>query len=96
MMTFEWDAAKRRLNIKRHGIDFEDVAAAFDAPMLTGLDTREEYGEDRWIGIGMVRSVVVVIVFTETGKGTVRIISARKATKYEREAFYKKFKNGLE
>lgn len=61
-MGFDWDEAKRRLNIKKHGIDFEDAAAAFDAPMLSSLDTREDYGEDRWVGLGIVRNVVMVIV----------------------------------
>lgn len=92
-MGFEWNEAKRRLNIKKHGIDFEDVTSAFEMPMLTGLDTREEYGEDRWIGIGLIRNIVVVIAFTERDPDIIRIISARKATKHEREAYYKKSKN---
>jgi uncharacterized protein len=61
--------------------------------MLTGLDTREDYGEDRWIGIGVIRNIVVVIAFTERSSDTIRIISARKATKYEREAYYKKIQD---
>ena len=95
MMVFEWDEAKRRLNIKKHGIDFEDVAEAFDSPMLSGLDTREDYGEERWIGIGLMRNVVVAIAFTERGSDRIRIISARKATKYERENFNKEIKDKL-
>jgi uncharacterized DUF497 family protein len=94
-MRFEWDEAKRRLNIKKHGIDFEDVTAVFNSPMLTALDTREDYGEDRWIGIGMLRNFVIVLIFIERTKDIIRIISARKATKYERQAYYKKIQNGL-
>ena len=51
--------------------------------MVTFLDQREDYGEDRWIGIGLLRGIPVVIVFTEPDDETIRIISARKATKKE-------------
>jgi uncharacterized DUF497 family protein len=94
-MKFEWDEPKRKLNLKNHGIDFEDITSIFDAPMLTALDSREDYGEDRWIGVGIVRNIVLVIVFTERGNDKIRIISARKATKNERQAFDKKIKNQL-
>ena len=95
-MRFEWDDSKRRINLRKHGIDFEDVTAAFDSPMLTALDTREDYGEERWIGIGIIQSVVVVIVFTERSHDSIRIISARKAIKHEKQAYLKKIKDGLE
>lgn len=80
-MDFGWDEVKRRLNLKKHGIDFNDVSAAFDAPMLVVLDEREDYGEDRWIGIGIIRNVVIVIAYTERSQDTIRIISARRATR---------------
>ena len=94
-MKFEWDEPKRKLNLKNHGIDFEDITSIFDAPMLTALDSREDYGEDRWVGIGIVRNIVLVIVFTERGHDKIRIISARKATKNERQAFDKEIKDQL-
>jgi uncharacterized DUF497 family protein len=53
-MTYEWDEGKNRLNIRRHGIDFLDVPAMFQHPMVTFLDQRADYGEDRWIGIGVL------------------------------------------
>ncbi len=59
----------------------------FDAPMLVDLDERAEYGEERWIGIGPFSMIVAVVVFTERGNDTIRIISARKATKYERQRY---------
>jgi uncharacterized DUF497 family protein len=52
--------------------------------MLTAPDTREDYGEERWIGIGFLRERVVVIVFAEQSDDTVRVISLRKALKHER------------
>lgn len=52
--------------------------------MLTAPDTREDYGEERWMGIGFLRERVVVIVFAERSDDTIRIISLRKALKHER------------
>ncbi len=91
-MKYIWDNEKNNINIKKHGIDFADVKEIFDYPMLTGLDTREDYNEDRWIGIGMLRNIVVVIVFSEINENTIRIVSARKATKNEREKYEKAIK----
>ncbi len=52
-MKFDWDENKNQINIKRHGFDFSDAHKVFDHPMLANLDTCEDYGEDRWIGIGL-------------------------------------------
>lgn len=60
----------------------------FDRPMVTLLDQRKEYGEDRWIGIGMLRAIMAVVVFVERHQDTIRIISARKATRNE-ETIYR-------
>ena len=81
---FEWDDDKNDKNIQKHGIDFKDVVEMFEHPMLTHLDTRQDYGEDRWIGIGLLKHIVAVTVFLEwEDEETIRIISARKATKRE-------------
>ena len=48
-MEFEWDEAKRKENLRKHGLDFLDAPTLFSGPMLTRLDTREDYGEPRWI-----------------------------------------------
>ena len=90
-MKFEWDERKNKENIRKHGIDFRDAVAMFDHPMLVALDTRKEYGEDRWIGIGLLRVAVAVIVYLEwEDEQTIRIISARKATKHESKEYYKR------
>ena len=87
-MDFEWDERKRLSNIANHGLDFIDAARMFNAPMLTALDTREAYGEDRWIGIGIANGRVLVVAITERNEGqTIRIISLRKALSHERKAF---------
>ena len=89
-MKFEWDERKNRTNIRKHGLDFADALEVFAGPTLIRLDTRRDYGEDRWIGIGITRSRVVVLVYTERDDGeTIRIISMRKALKHERKLFEK-------
>ncbi len=86
-MRFEWDERKRKTNIRKHGYDFGDAWGVFRLPMLVALDDRQDYGEDRWIGIGMLNTRVVVIVFTERDEDTIRIISMIKATTYERARY---------
>lgn len=86
-MRFEWDAGKRRRNFEKHGIDFLDAQKIFSHPMLTRYDEREDYGEERWIGIGLMEWLGVVVVFTEPAEETIRIISARKAKKHEKESY---------
>ena len=95
-MQFEWDPAKNRVNVRKHHIDFVDVPEIFDAPMLTSPDVREDYGEDRWVGIGQLRDLIVVIVFTEPVPETIRIISARRALKHERQDYLQAVTHRLE
>ena len=85
-MRFEWDEEKNKENIRKHGLDFTDAWEIFDAPMLANLDTREDYGEERWIGVGFLKNFVVVIVYTENDE-VIRIISLRKALGHERTRF---------
>jgi uncharacterized DUF497 family protein len=61
--------------------------------MLVDLDERQDYGEDRWKGIGLLRNIVVVVVYTEPSEGTIRIVSVRKANKYERKRYGQAFKD---
>ena len=87
-MKFEWDETKNKVNIRKHGLDFADAPEIFNGPMLIQLDTRHDYGEDRWVGIGFIQNRVVVVVYTERDNGeTIRIVSLRKALKYERKRF---------
>lgn len=87
-MRFEWDPAKNRLNREKHGLDFVDAESVFVGPHLIRLDPRHEFDEDRWIIIGLSFGRVVVLVYTERDGGeTIRIISMRKANKYEQKRF---------
>lgn len=53
-MNFEWDENKNEANIAKHGLDFADSPQIFKLPLRISLDEREDYKEERWIGIGML------------------------------------------
>jgi uncharacterized DUF497 family protein len=79
--------AENQSNILKHGLSFVDAWEMFETPMLVELDDREDYGEERWIGIGRIQTRTVVIVYTELDEETIRVISLRKALKHERQAY---------
>ncbi|BAY22179.1 hypothetical protein NIES2100_19420 [Calothrix sp. NIES-2100] len=86
-MEFEWDEDKRLANIRKHGIDFIDVPAVFDGDIVTLEDDRFNYGEQRFVSFGLLQGRLIAIVHTERENCT-RIISARKATKYEQRTYF--------
>ena len=86
-MNFEWDDTKYKSNIKKHGIDFNDAPMIFDSYTLTMEDDRCDYGEERFITFGLLKGRVVLVVHTEN-KDSIRIISIRRATKYEEKAYF--------
>ena len=90
-MRFEWDEVKRRSNIKRHGFDFHSVEQIFADDVLTFSDDRFDYGEHRYLTLGMFNGTVVAIAHTQRHEVT-RIISLRKASKNEEEIYYKEIK----
>ncbi len=87
-MKFEWDEEKRQINLQKHGIDFLDAAECFEAAMYVRLDTRRDYGENRFVAIGLLRSEVVTVVYTMRGE-TIRLISLRRATRTEKGIYEK-------
>ena len=92
-MHFEWDDNKNQINIKKRGIDFKDVTEMFKHEMLMSIDSRENYGEERWKAIGWLKSILGVVIYVEKYEDTIRIISARKATKHEVKSYEKYIKN---
>jgi uncharacterized DUF497 family protein len=82
-MHLEWAEEKRTANLGKHGLDFADAPTVFQSLRLTWLDTRADYGEDRWCSLGMLQGRVVVLVYTERSSDIVRILSLRKATRHE-------------
>lgn len=94
-MKFEWDQQKNQANVAKHELDVADASRVFSLPLRISLDERQDYGEDRWIGIGLLDGRVVVVVFTEPDEQTIRIISLRKALPYERRRYEQYLKDEL-
>ena len=86
-MEFEWDEAKRQANILKHGIDFVDAIAIFSGRVEESEDRRRDYGERRFLATGDADGSILRLVFTWRGSRR-RIISARRAKRYERRAYY--------
>lgn len=86
---FEWDSEKNDSNTRKHGITFEKAILIFDDPyLLEKYDTAHSEDEDRFIAIGSIAGVLIVtVVYTDRNEIT-RIISARPATKQEKELYY--------
>jgi uncharacterized DUF497 family protein len=78
------------------GFDFADAYRIFNLPMVVELDERENYGEDRFVAIGLLDGRVVVIVYTEPDAQTIRIISLRKSLSDEQKYYEQYLKNRLE
>jgi uncharacterized protein len=95
-MDFEWDEAKNRANVQKHGLDLADAEEMFRGLLVVDPDIREDYGEKRWTGLGMIRGRTAYIVFTERRPNTIRIISLRKATRRECKEYEKAIKDRLE
>jgi uncharacterized DUF497 family protein len=91
-MRFEWDEAKRRSNLKRHGFDFEDGEKVFAGETVSDLDDRFDYGERRFLTLGLLEGKVVALTHTEID-GVVRLISLRKASKNEEKVYFKEIRD---
>jgi uncharacterized protein len=87
-VIFTWDVRKAAANLKKHGIDFREAATIFDDPLSTTFsDVDHSESEQRFLTIGeSARRRVLVVAHTEEGD-TIRIISAREATRRE-QRFY--------
>jgi len=95
-MVFEWDEAKNRANVRKHGLNFAQAEEMFRGFLLIRPDTREDYGEERWIGLGRIQERFAFVAFAQHPDGTIRIISLRKADREERKEYEKAIQNGLE
>jgi len=86
-VAYEWDAAKARRNVQKHGVDFADAAGVFEDEYALTIEDPSSVGERRWISIGMDwLGRVLVVVYTWRGEA-VRLISARPATPRERKQY---------
>lgn len=93
-MFFEWDDEKEKINIKKHGITFKTAELVFgDENRIEKYDeTHSTFEEDRYITIGLIDEIMLVVNVVYTPRGNdgniTRLISARKATKSEKEEYY--------
>ena len=89
-MNFEWDENKARINQQKHGVSFEEARTVFDdADALQIFDPDHSESEDRFIILGMsaVLRILVVCHCYRANDNTIRIISARKATRNESSTY---------
>ena len=89
-MKFEWHEAKAEANLRNHGVSFQLASTVFRDPFaVERVDDREDYGEERFILIGMAHGrVLLVVIYTERSD-RIRIISARRATVHEHDDYIK-------
>jgi uncharacterized DUF497 family protein len=90
-MKIQWEPAKQQANLRKHRLDFADADVIMAGPTFTFEDTRFAYGEQRYITLGLLRTMIVVIAHTERSEA-MRIISMRKATRYEECLFFQSFR----
>lgn len=90
-VCFEWDEAKNRSNIVKHGISFATAKLVFEDPHVVSFPERNVEGEERWQSLGSADSVVILTVAhtlnDSEGNEVIRIISARKASPSERRRY---------
>lgn len=86
-MRFEWDSEKAEKNLKKHGISFQEAIGVFyDDARIEMFDSQHSIEEDRYIAVGRVRNVLFVVFVERTN--SIRLISARIATRKEEEMYY--------
>ncbi len=90
---YEWDEAKRRANLARHGVDFADLVRFEWAAHEVEADDRVDYGESRWRARGLIDGRLHVVVYTQR-QGRLRIISLRKANRREIAGWMARRKSG--
>ncbi len=89
-MRFEWDDDKAQANWKAHGVAFELAKTVFRDPFaVEWLDDREDYGEERFVIVGMAEGQVLLFVAYAERKERIRIISARRATQHEQDDYFR-------
>ena len=88
ILEFEWHDAKAEVNLAAHGVSFELAKTVFRDPFaVERLDERENYGEARFVIIGMARGEVLLFVAYTEREDRIRVISARRATTHEQDDY---------
>jgi uncharacterized DUF497 family protein len=92
-LEFEWHNAKAEANFCTHGVSFDLAKTVFKDPFaIERLDDREDYGEERFVIIGMAEgNILLFVAYTERKNNeSIRLISARRATQYEQDDYFQK------
>ncbi len=85
-VRFTWDPRKAAVNLRKHGISFEEAASVFADPLALVVEDAVDPGRAVLIGVSD-RGRVLLSVYTEVDDDTIRIISARRATSHERRHY---------
>ena len=87
-MKFEWDSRKAEINLRKHGVSFDEAASIFlDSLALSGPDPDHSFGESRYITFGISRLGRLLSVSHTYRPGAIRIIMARRMTRGERKTY---------
>ena len=90
VLEFEWHDAKAEINLEVHGVSFELATTVFRDPFaVERVDDREDYGEVRFVIIGMASGAVLLFVVYTEREERIRLISARRATTHEQDDYYR-------
>ncbi len=93
-LKFEWNKSKAKKNYAKHGVSFDLAKGVFnDVFAIEFLDDRQDFGEERFVIIGMVDGHLLYVIYTERNE-IIRMISARRATKYEQQAYFQQDPRG--
>ena len=92
-MEFEWDEDKRRRVLAERNVDLIDAALIFEGPVITKADGRHDYGEPRFVSLGMVEGKAFYVVHT-TREGVVRLITAWQGGRHGERKYQARFPGG--
>jgi uncharacterized DUF497 family protein len=85
-MHYEWDESKHAANLAKHGVDFHKAEQFEWTTAVEAKDNRFDYGEERWIALGMIGNRLHVLIYTIRGD-SIRLISLRRANPREKEHY---------
>ena len=94
-MEFEWHVVKNRINLEKHGIDFDDARAIFNGFVLEYVSAQNRHGEVRVLAIGILNGREIAVIYTERATRR-RMISARRTRTHEREEYERAHKRYFE
>jgi hypothetical protein len=87
-VEFEWNKDKAKVNLSKHGVSFDEAKAVFDDPLYVDFyDPDHSEDEERYIIVGQSQRQRLLIVSYTERKGKIRLISAREATRIEKNAY---------